>query len=193
MCCPPDSVCCNDSNGNRICCPADECVDGVCGAYCLNLYTAIKVTALGKTIWSTMPVLEYPDKPNAASWRGPRNPACDQFVAVPPDGLAGYQLCFAVANQTGLNCAPGGGFGTCPNNPTPPSGMEGACCAFVRIQYHCPDKGSCETLFELGTAIVWFKGTAVTVIQEATPSGCPDLTVSASIENIGAPPENPLP
>ena len=193
ICCPPDSVCCKDVNGNRICCPADECVNDVCGNYCLALHTAITVSALGKTIYSTMPVLEYPDKPNAVFWREARNPACDVFGPPAPDGLAGYQLCFAVADRTGLNCASGGGFGVCPNNPTPPSGMEGACCAFVRIMYHCQGTGSCDNFFELATATIWFKGTNVTVTQPAARDGCPDLTVSAGIVNIGAPPENPLP
>jgi len=194
VCCPPDTVCCEDVNGEQICCPADECVEGVCGNYCLAMHTAITVSALGKTIWSTMPVLEYPDKPQAVFWREARNQACDVFASPPADGLAGYSLCFAVGDRYGLNCAlAGGGFGVCPNNPTPPPGMEGACCAFVLIMYHCPSKGSCDAFFELATATIWFKGTNVTVIQPTPPDGCPDLTVSAGIVNIGAPPENPLP
>jgi hypothetical protein len=193
ICCPADSSCCADSNGNQICCPAGQCVEGVCQSYCQNLYTGLKVTAMGHSVWATLPVSEYPDKPGIVTWRGARNPACDDFVSPPADGLAGYSLCFARIDNTGVNCTtPSLGGGTCTESQRP-SGMEGACCATVRLIYHCADKGYCNALFEVHIAQVWVKGSTIVVTQPATPSGCPDVQMTASLENIGTPPGNPLP
>jgi hypothetical protein len=148
---------------------------------------------MGHSVWATLPVSEYPDKPGIVNWRGARNPACDVFVSPPADGLAGYSLCFARIDNTGVNCGtPSLGNGTCTQSQRP-SGMEGACCASVRLIYHCPDKGYCDQSFEVHIAQVWVKGSTIVVTQPATTSECPDVQMTASLENIGTPPGNPLP